>query len=61
MSGTRVASGLTLYAVVRGSVGVGDAVARTGDLLVVKDSVAVSGKATVISGTYDASWSGRRR
>ncbi|SDG19775.1 AraC-type DNA-binding protein [Lentzea fradiae] len=61
VSGTRAASGLTLYAVVRGAIGVGDDVARGGDLLVVKDSVTVTGHATVISGTYDVMGAVARR
>ncbi|MFD9703748.1 AraC family transcriptional regulator [Lentzea sp. NPDC059081] len=53
VAGTRVRAGLTLYAVVSGEIAVLDATAGPGDVLVVRDSVAVHGNASVVSGTYD--------
>ncbi|HUQ60836.1 AraC family transcriptional regulator [Lentzea sp.] len=61
ISGTRALSGLTLYAVVAGEVTVRDEVAGPGDVLVVQDSVAVHGNASVVSGTYDVMGAVARR
>ncbi|PWK82233.1 AraC-like DNA-binding protein [Lentzea atacamensis] len=53
VAGREVVSGLTLYAVASGSLRVLDQTAKAGDIVVVQGTVAVEGRATVISGTYD--------
>ncbi|MDT7789745.1 MAG: hypothetical protein QOF58_8164 [Pseudonocardiales bacterium] len=60
-SGRRVSPGLTLYAVVSGEISVRGETARRGDLLVVRESVAVEGHASAISGTYDVTGAVARR
>ncbi|MDX3662876.1 AraC family transcriptional regulator [Streptomyces sp. ID05-26A] len=52
IDGTRVLPGLTLYAVASGEISVRGEVARAGDILVVQESVAARGRASVVSGTY---------
>ncbi|MFD5826655.1 AraC family transcriptional regulator [Lentzea sp. NPDC060358] len=61
MAGSRVRSGLTLYAVVAGEVTAPGQTAGPGDVLVVQDSVAVTGTASVLSGTYDVMGAVARR
>ncbi len=61
MSGTRTLSGLTLYAVVEGEIGVRGKTAGPGDVLVVQGDVAVEGNASVLSGTYDVMGAVARR
>lgn len=53
VAGSEVFGGLTLCAVTSGEIRVLDEVARAGDVMVVQGSVAVQGRATVVTGTYD--------
>ncbi|MFS8099460.1 AraC family transcriptional regulator [Lentzea alba] len=53
VDGARVAQGLTLYAVASGEIRVLDQVARAGDMVVTRGELAVKGRASAISGTYD--------
>ncbi|MFJ8965244.1 AraC family transcriptional regulator [Lentzea sp. NPDC102401] len=53
IDGTRVLPGLTLYAVASGEISVRGQTARAGDILVVQESVAAQGRASVVSGTYE--------
>ncbi|MFD4676181.1 AraC family transcriptional regulator [Lentzea sp. NPDC058450] len=52
IDGTRVLPGLTLYAVASGELDVRGRTARAGDILVVQESVAARGRASVVSGSY---------
>lgn len=61
MAGTRVLSGLTLYAVVSGEISVLGETAGAGDIVVVQGSVAADGHASVVSGTYGAQGAVARR
>ncbi|MCP2250322.1 AraC family transcriptional regulator [Lentzea aerocolonigenes] len=61
MAGTRVLSGLTLYAVASGEVTVLGETAKAGDIVVVQESVVAEGRATVVSGTYEVTGAVARR
>ncbi|RDI19804.1 AraC-like DNA-binding protein [Lentzea flaviverrucosa] len=61
IDGTRVLPGLTLYAVASGEISVRGETARAGDILVVQESVAAQGRASVVSGTYEITGAVARR
>ncbi|MGI5502198.1 AraC family transcriptional regulator [Lentzea sp. CA-135723] len=52
IDGTRVLPGLTLYALAAGELDVQGKTAKAGDILVVQESVAARGHASVVSGSY---------
>ncbi|SFR23114.1 AraC-type DNA-binding protein [Lentzea waywayandensis] len=61
IDGTRVLPGLTLYAVASGEISVHGQTAKAGDILVVQESVAAQGRASVVSGTYEVNTAVARR
>lgn len=61
VDGTEVVSGLTLWAVASGTLRVLGQPATAGDIVVVREAVAVEGRATVVSGTYDVMGAVARR
>ncbi|GLY49060.1 AraC family transcriptional regulator [Lentzea sp. NBRC 102530] len=52
IDGTHVLPGLTLYALASGELDVQGRTAKAGDILVVQESVAARGRASVVSGSY---------
>jgi AraC-like DNA-binding protein len=61
VDGAEVLAGLTLCAVVSGSLSVVGRTARAGDIVVVRGTVAVEGHASVLRGTYDVMGAVARR
>lgn len=61
IDGKRVLPGLTLYAVASGEISVLGETARAGDIVVVQESVAAQGNASVVSGSYEIKGAVARR